>query len=1159
MTPDLPARERIRTALGETLFVEAGAGTGKTAALVTRIVELVATRTATLTEIAAITFTDAAAAELRGRVRQRLEEAAVTEGCPERRAACGHAAAHVDQAAILTLHGFAQRLLAEYPLEAGLPPGFEVADEVSSQLAFERRWSELLDALLAEPGLAEPLLDGLVLGLRVDHLREVAQVFDRDYDRLEDAAVLPGPGAEPEPVGHVVAALATICDCRGWCTDPSDKLATHLDGLSRLCALLVVQAESSVDCEGVRGDAPDGCEGVRGDAPDGCEVVRGNAPDGCEGATAPTSQGAGRAVYWLSSSDPQRREVRMQARPNATGFPRGPLGQARTDRERLRLLAGARLRLRHGQSRNWGGRVAEVRQRLAELADRCDALLGARRRHALAPLLARLREATLEGAARRAEQGRLEFHDLLVLARALLRDHPEVRERLARRYRFLLVDEFQDTDPLQVEIALRLTGNEAGRLFFVGDAQQSIYRFRRADIATCERVRARFREGAVTLSRNHRSVPSILDWVNATFGPLLTSGDGVGQARHRPLDGHRPGLGDSVAVRLLGGPVDGRAAEVRHRESAAIATAIAEIHGRWLVGDDPLPARYRDIAVLMPARTALPQLERALEDAGIPFRVEARSLVYATQEVRELLAVLRAVDDPTDQVAIVAALRSPALGCTDRDLVDWRAAGGRWSYLTPAPVEDHVVAAGLARLSALHERRWWDTPSGIVEAAIRQLRLLELACAHRRPREAWQRLRYVLDQARAFTERSASLRDLCAWIQRQADERARVVEQVLPDDDDDAVRVLTVHGAKGLEFPVAILCGLAAPRRPLPGPVVAWDDEGRAHVRLRKGFETAGFEAAYALQRRLDTLEEARLLYVAATRARDHLVVGVHHRPTAKGDESAAERLWSLAQGTPELWRPLVPAEDAQLLPLPTQAAPVQEPPPPREQWLAERKALITAHRMAPVLAAAAIASEMADGDGSALGRTGDEDERPPWRRGRAGTALGRAVHAVLQTVDLATGEGVDALAAAQAAAEGLPGSGPQIARLARSALFSRTVQDALARRCWREVSVAGAVEGILVEGIVDLLHEHPDGLVVVDYRTDPLPAGLDPHLGELVARCTPQVAAYVLALEAALDRPVVACRLVFVDDGPARERVVADLAAAKATVRAHLRALVTP
>ncbi len=1129
MTPDLPARERIRTALGETLFVEAGAGTGKTAALVTRIVELVATRTATLTEIAAITFTDAAAAELRGRVRQRLEEAAVTEGCPERRAACSQGAAEVDQAAILTLHGFAQRLLAEYPLEAGLPPGFEVADEVSSQLAFERRWSELLDALLAEPGPVEPLLDGLVLGLRVDHLREVARAFDRDYDRLEDAAVLPDPGAEPEPVGDVVAALATVCDCRDWCTDPSDKLATHLDGLSRLCALLVVQAESSVDTEG---------------------------------ATAPTSQGealrAGSAVYWLSSSDPQRREVRMQARPNATGFPRGPLGQARTDRERLRLLAGARLRLRHGQSRNWGGRIAEVRQRLAELADRCDALLGARRRHALAPLLARLREATLDTAARRAEQGRLEFHDLLVLARALLRDHPEVRERLARRYRFLLVDEFQDTDPLQVEIALRLTGNEAGRLFFVGDAQQSIYRFRRADIVTYERVRARFCEGAVTLSRNHRSVPSILDWVNATFGPLLTSGDGVGQARHRPLDGHRPGLGDSVAVRLLGGPVDGRAAEVRHRESAAIAAAIAEIHGRWLVGDDPLPARYRDIAVLMPARTALPQLERALEDAGIPFRVEARSLVYATQEVRELLAVLRAVDDPTDQVAIVAALRSPALGCTDRDLVDWRAGGGRWSYLTPAPVEDHVVAGGLARLSALHERRWWDTPSGIVEAAIRELRLLELACAHRRPREAWQRLRYVLDQARAFTERSASLRDLCAWIQRQADERTRVVEQVLPDDDDDAVRVLTVHGAKGLEFPVTILCGLASPRRPPPGPVVAWDDEGRAHVRLRKGFETAGFEAAYALQRRLDALEEARLLYVAATRARDHLVVGVHHRPTARGDESAAERLWHLAQDTTELWRPLVPAEDAQLLPLPTQAAPVQEPPPPREQWLAERKALITAHRTAPVLAAA-IASQTADGDGSALERTGDEDERPPWRRGRAGTALGRAVHAVLQTVDLATGEGVDALAAAQAAAEGLPGSGPQIARLARSALRSRTVRDALARRCWREVPVAGAVEGILVEGIVDLLHEHPDGLVVVDYRTDPLPDARDAHLGALVVRCTPQMAAYALALEAVLDRPVVACRLVFVDDGPARERVVTDLAAAKAAVRAHLRALVTP
>jgi ATP-dependent helicase/nuclease subunit A len=1084
--PDQAARDRIRTALGETLFVEAGAGTGKTTALVERIVELVATRTATLAEIAAITFTDAAAVELRSRVRRRLEDAAVAEECPERRLACDQGAAQADQAAILTFHGFAQRLLAEHPLEAGLPPSFEVADEVSSQLIFEQWWSQLLNALLAEPTLAEPLLDSLALGMRVDHLRELARAFDRDYDRLEDPGVLPSPGPDPEPVGHLVAALAAASACRDWCTDANDKLAVHLDGLARLCARL---------------------------------------------------------------------------------------DQARTDRERLRLFSGARLRFTRGQSLNWGGRVAEVRGRLAELQDRCDALLAARRRHALAPLLVRLREATLDAAAQRAEQGRLEYHDLLVHARVLLRDHPKIRERLARRYRFLLIDEFQDTDPLQVEIALRLAGeggatgaadaseelgsgrrsgqgDEAGRLFFVGDAQQSIYRFRRADIATYERVRVQFRKGAVTLRQNYRSVPSILDWVNATFASLLDSGDDVGQAEHQPLQAHRPTTGDAPAVRLLGGPVDGRAAEVRNQESAAIAAAIAEIHGRWLVDDHARPARYQDIAILMPARTALPQLERALGEAGIPFRVEARSLIYATQEVRELLAILRAIDDPTDQVAIVAALRSPALGCTDRDLVDWRAAGGRWDYLAPVPVEDHVVASGLARLRCLHERRWWGTPSGIVEATIRELRLFELACVQgpgafvesHRPREMWQRLRYVLDQARAFTERAASLRDFCAWIQRQADERIRVTEQVVPDDDDDAVRILTVHGAKGLEFPVTILCGLASPRRPPPGPMATWNGDGRMHVRVRKGFETDGFETAYARERRLEALEEVRLLYVAATRARDHLVVGVHHRPTNKEPGSAAERLWRLAQDTTAFWRPLVPTEDSRSLPTHRQPARPQEPATPREQWLAEREALITAHTMAPVMAGM------------------DTDTRLPWQRGRARTALGRAVHAVLQTVDLSTGKGIDAMAAAQAAAEGLEGHGYHIATLARSVLTSREVLAALdARQYWRELFITATVEGITVEGFVDLLYEGPDGLVIVGYQTDPT---CDAQLDVLIARSTPQVAAYALALEAVLDQPVVACRFVFAGDGSAREHAATDLAAAKAAVRAYLcahRAAVTP
>ena len=171
------------------------------------------------------------------------------------------------------------------------------------------------------------------------------------------------------------------------------------------------------------------------------------------------------------------------------------------------------------------------------------------------------------------------------------------------------------------------------------------------------------------------------------------------------------------------------------------------------------PARYQDIAILMPTRTTLPPIEQALEQAGIPYRVESRSLVYDTQEVRDLLAVLRSVDDPTDEVALVAALRSPAFGCGDDDLLRFHQAGGHWDYRRDPPAalppEDPLTRA-MTALGGFHHRRSWETISGLVEAVIRERRLFELAFAYRRPRERWQRLRFVLDQARAFAEAGGS-------------------------------------------------------------------------------------------------------------------------------------------------------------------------------------------------------------------------------------------------------------------------------------------------------------------------------------------------------------------------------------------------------------------
>src|SRR6202453_4030906 len=184
--PDQAARQRITTELDTTLFVEAGAGSGKTSALVNRVLALVTGGHAELRRIAAITFTEKAGAELRDRIRGALEKKAEADPDGEVGVRCRNALEQLDGAAIGTLHAFAQRLLSEHPVEAGLPPRVEVLDEVSSKVAFERRWSGFRDRLLADPALERTILLLLASGVRAGALQALAEAFDDNWDLVEE-------------------------------------------------------------------------------------------------------------------------------------------------------------------------------------------------------------------------------------------------------------------------------------------------------------------------------------------------------------------------------------------------------------------------------------------------------------------------------------------------------------------------------------------------------------------------------------------------------------------------------------------------------------------------------------------------------------------------------------------------------------------------------------------------------------------------------------------------------------------------------------------------------------------------------------------------------------------------------------------------------------
>ena len=1108
---DQEQRLRIRTSLDENLFVEAGAGTGKTTALVSRITALIASGQAEMNGLAAITFTDAAAGELRERVRRELEEDARNQRrTAVERERCERAAREMELASIQTLHSFALSLLRELPLEAGLPPGFEAVDEVQSDLWFQDAWENWLDQALESEDLGGKILRSLRLGLRLNSLRQVAVILHKNYDLVERA---PFPESPPPDF----AILQEFRDAEGE--------------IRRLLPLAILGAEDQL------------------------------------------------YVHALGIADLGRR---IQASGNE-------------DAAIAMVATAGRLSTTRGRQPDWKADPASgvngcklMKDLLSGLNDTRTQDLEQLRQSALTPLLEALRCFVVDLAAQRKAEGRAEFQDLLVWARALLRDNPQARQHFQRRFHHILIDELQDTDPIQAEIAFFLAGNpdEAagaptqdrqtqgrqtqdwreitpapGKLFLVGDPKQSIYRFRRADIATLEEVRQHLGREAVPLRQNFRSQAGILDWANHVFQQWMSSGDSPGdganggvpavqagyehlQARWQP-----PAATPPLGVHRMGEALGGSANYVRRQEARAIAALALQIKGdRWQVRKDPAgtlgDAEFRDICLLLPTRTGLDILEQALEETNVPYRIESRSMVVATEDVRELLNCLRAIDSPADQVAVVAALRSSAFACSDVELLEFVDNGGRFDYFQPGAATG-PVAESLDELRKFHNQRVWTPPDQLIEQFIRDRRMVELSFGRRRPRERWRRLRFVVEQAREFINAGGgSLRGYLDWMERQLGEGAQTVEVPVPETDDDCVRIMTIHAAKGLEFPVVILTGLGNARRQRPAPVIIDRASGRAEARVSASgqgrLETSGFDAANKLEDAADAAEHVRLAYVATTRARDHLVLSLF-RKSQRNDNSPAGLMEQFCASRPDLWREI----DVDSLSTPTVSPPPASAPQPesnaaefnrqRGQWLENRAATIAVASREEARAVTGIARLDKDeaGGGEVV-----------YRRGRGSSNLGRAVHAVLQSIDIITGDGLEAASRAQAAAEGIPAQWEDVASLARTAVDSDVVRRLASQLAagqanyYREVFVSAPLNGRLVEGFIDLLIDGPDGMVVVDYKTDTLDNAQE--VDDAATRHRTQMGLYALATQEVTGKPVAEAVLLFLR--PKEERSFTDI-----------------
>ena len=853
MLADNDARRLAIAVHGRSFLVEAGAGSGKTAVLAGRIAMLLAGGVSPRS-IAAVTFTEFAASELLIRVREFVSaltggeiptplRVALPGGLSEGQRLHLSAASDVlDEIACSTIHGFCQRLIGPYPVEADIDPGASVMDRDQADLAFREIGDAWLREELAGEGaglLAELVLqdpDGAV-GL----IRTVLEHCRRHRDIAHDA---------PNEPASLAAAFREA-----------------VDGFNTFVTGTDVEEPDTALYAGRFGELAE-------------EI----------GTTLPAKTHA--ALIGLLVATPDA-DLCTQA------------GKFRKYQKKTKWRAAAR---QAGLSQADGDRLnTQADAHYARCCETWVAMQQSTASRVLANLLGALRPVMDDYRDHKRSTAQLDFDDLIFAARDLLRDRDEIRRALARRFTHVLVDEFQDTDPLQTEIFWRLCGEpptdgdagdwpsftlRPGALFLVGDPKQAIYRFRGADIAAYIQAREAFRsqapDGVLSISTNFRSCAPIMDYVNERFERLLSEDNGQpGFQALVPFQPARPG-GPSVFALDIPKSNEVERPKVEHQrdwEAAAVAAMCARLIGSEPVrdprSDEIRPCRAGDIALLAPTGSDLWRYEEALERCGIPVATQAGKGLFRRQEVQDLIAITRVLGDRRDTLALGALLRGPLVGLTEEELLDIV-----WALPRPENAEDElprldldVVPEAIAhpyardileKLQALRRRVNSTTPHELLSQAIDVLRVRPILLRRHggQAERALANVDLYLSFSRAYAVRG--LRAFAEAMTAAWTDETRAVEG-RPDAQEEAVALYTMHAAKGLEWPIVVPVNTMT-RLMNPDSAVTDRASGRFFCPVF-GVAPTGHEAARDAEKAELARERVRLWYVATTRARELLIL----------------------------------------------------------------------------------------------------------------------------------------------------------------------------------------------------------------------------------------------------------------------------------------------
>ncbi|HXW94007.1 MAG TPA: UvrD-helicase domain-containing protein [Terriglobales bacterium] len=855
---DSLARERIRTVFDKTLVVEAAAGTGKTTELVARIVALLSSGTTTVGRVVGVTFTEKAAGELKLRLRSELENARRSEKNPEARGHLEHALAHLEEARLSTIHSFCGDLLRERPVEAEIDPEVNVMSEAESRQLYREAFHAWFQ------GKLEDLPQGT---------RRMLRRRTRN--------------APPDSLSAAGWELANWRDFPApWQRPPFDRTAAIDALVEKFHRLAELTAEPSEASNNLFLDTARARELSReiGTA----EKARPRDYDGLE------------ATLVLVASD-RRFEPLRKPRKGKSQYNR------HIKREQIFALHQELIALLESF-------VDEANSDLAAL------------------LQAELGETVAEYQRLKERAGRLDFLDLLIRTRDLLVQSASVRRYFQERFTHLFVDEFQDTDPLQAEILVLLSADhpqatnwrtvrpQAGKLFIVADPKQAIYRFRRADVGTYEEVKQLLLgQGAelLQLTTSFRSLPSIQALINRAFAPAMDGNADTLQAGYVPLSPFREDYPGQPSIVALPVPRPYKRMFSMEAVEASLPDAIAAFV-EWLVGHSgwtiATPGDPQNRVPLGPNHVCLlfrrfvsgdddiarPYL-RALEARNLPHLLVGGKSFHDREEVQTLRAALTAIEWPDDELSVFATLKGSLFAIPDEVLLEYRHRMGPFHpFRLPAdPLSGELqdVVESLRMLAKLHRGRNRCPVEETIDRLLRATRA-HLAFALRPSGEqVLANVLHIRELARRYeVSGGLSFRGFVEDLNGGTG-AAEAAEAPIFEEGGEGIRMMSVHKAKGLEFPVVILADITAK--------ISRQQPSR-HIDARAGLcaiplagcEPLDLHRHAPLELARDRAEGVRLAYVSATRARDLLVV-----PTI-GDDP--RRSW----GSVENWwvRPLYDA-----------------------------------------------------------------------------------------------------------------------------------------------------------------------------------------------------------------------------------------------------------